>query len=210
VLALSACSHESGESPGSELRPGTNTWFEEVAAQSGLDFQYQTGHSGRYLMPEIKGGGVGLLDYDADGLLDIFCVQAGALDPANTQRLTHRLFRNLGNWQFQDVTATAGVGGDGRYGMGCACADYDGDGHVDIHITHVQGSLLYRNNGDGTFTDVTAQAGLTNVAWGVGSSFFDLDGDSHLDLFIANYLRWNFAAEVECFPAAGCLTIARP
>ena len=128
VLVLSACSHESSESPGSEVRLGTNTWFEEVAAQSGLDFQYQTGHSGQYLMPEIKGGGVGLLDYDADGLLDVFCVQAGALDPAKTQRLTHRLFRNLGNWRFQDVTATAGVAGDGRYGMGCACADYDGDG----------------------------------------------------------------------------------
>jgi hypothetical protein len=203
VLVLSACSPESGESPGSEVRIGTDTWFEEVAAQSGLDFQYRTGHSGRYLMPEIKGGGVGLLDYDADGLLDVFCVQAGVLDPTNNQRPTHRLFRNLGNWQFQDVTATAGVGGDGRYGMGCACADYDGDGHVDIHLTHVQGSLLYRNNGDGTFSDVTAQAGLTNVTWGVGSTFFDLDGDSQLDLFIANYLRWNLEAEVECFSRGG-------
>ena len=154
-------------------------------------------------MPEIKGGGVGLLDYDGDGLLDIFCVQAGALDPANTNRPTHRLFRNRGGWQFEDVTASADVAGDGRYGMGCACADFDGDGHVDIHITHVQGSLLYRNNGDGTFSDVTTQAGLTNNAWGVGSSFFDLDGDSNLDLFIANYLRWTIQAEVDCFSRGG-------
>jgi enediyne biosynthesis protein E4 len=207
LTLLAGCSPEPGDSPTpdprQEVAVSADPWFEEVAAPSGITFEYQTGHSGRYLMPEIKGGGVGLLDFDGDGLLDIFCVQAGALDPSNTLRPTHRLFRNLGNWQFEDVTESAGVGGDGRYGMGCACADFDGDGHVDIHITHVQGSLLYRNNGDGTFSDVTDRAGLTNVAWGVGSAFFDLDGDSHLDLFIANYLRWTIAGEVDCFSRGG-------
>jgi enediyne biosynthesis protein E4 len=174
-------------------------WFEEVSAAAGVQFRYETGFSGRHLMPEIKGGGVGLLDYDGDGLLDIFCVQAGSLHPGQTNPPGHRLFRNLGNWRFEDVTETAGVAGDGRYGMGVACVDFDGDGLVDIHITHVQGSLLYRNNGDGTFTDVTHAAGLTNASWGVGSAFFDMNNNGHLDLVIANYLRWSIQTETDCF-----------
>jgi hypothetical protein len=208
LILLAACSPDpppTGEIERPAELSDTLPWFEEISVSSGVQFIYQTGHSGEYLMPEIKGGGAGLLDYNNDGLLDLFCVQGGSLDPARIERPTHKLFRNLGNWQFEDVTLSAGVGGDGRYGMGCACADFDGDGHVDIHVTHVQGSLLYRNNGNGTFTDVTAKAGLTNNHWGVGSAFFDLDGDSHMDLFMANYLRWTRDAEVDCFSRGGMI-----
>jgi enediyne biosynthesis protein E4 len=191
------------DAPDRSMTSHSAPWFEEVAATSGVRFRYETGFSGRHLMPEIKGGGVGLLDYDGDGLLDIFCVQGGSLHPGDQPDADlprgHRLFRNLGNWKFEDVTEAAGVAGDGRYGMGVACADYDGDGWVDIHITHVQGSLLYRNNGDGTFTDVTQEAGLTHGAWGVGSAFFDMNHNGQLDLVIANYLRWSIESEVNCF-----------
>jgi hypothetical protein len=204
----SACSRSPVETAAGPQRDrptpaASEPWFEELAAQAGVVFRYQTGHAGRHFMPEIKGGGVGLLDYDGDGLLDIFCVQAGSLHPGATPTTGHRLFHNLGNWEFEDVTERAGVRGDGRYGMGCACADYDGDGRVDIHVTHVQGSLLYHNNGDGTFSDVTRAAGLTNVAWGVSSAFFDYDNDGHLDLVIANYLRWSVETEVDCFSRGG-------
>jgi hypothetical protein len=205
---LASCSPQpgdpaSGSSPAPPEARAAAPWFEEVAAAAGLEFRYQTGHSGRHLMPEIKGGGVGLLDYDGDGLLDVFCVQAGSLHPGARPSTGHKLFRNLGSWRFADVTAAAGVKGDGRYGMGCACADYDADGDVDIHVTHVQGSLLYRNNGDGTFQDVTREAGLTTAAWGVSSAFFDYDGDGHLDLVVANYLRWSLETEVDCFSRGG-------
>jgi hypothetical protein len=181
----------------------TEPWFEEVATSAGVRFTYQTGHSGRYLMPEIKGGGGGLLDYDGDGLLDLFCVQAGSLHPEVTQRPTHKLFRNLGDWKFADVTEQAGVAGTGRFGMGCACADYDNDGDVDLFITHVGANLLYRNNGDGTFTDVTQSAGVAATTWGVSSAFFDYDGDGWLDLVVANYLRWSLEVETDCFSRGG-------
>jgi enediyne biosynthesis protein E4 len=208
LVAFPACSpsdhssRSSGIDPSAELQP--EPWFEEVAGSAGVDFRYQTGFSGRHLMPEIKGGGVGLLDFDGDGLLDIFCVQGGSLHTDRLHAIAdgpkgHRLYRNLGQWQFEDVTEIAGVAGDGRYGMGVACVDFDGDGWVDIHITHVQGSLLYRNNGDGTFTDVTQEAGLTHGAWGVGSAFFDMNHNGHLDLVIANYLRWSIQTETDCF-----------
>ncbi len=178
-------------------------WFEEVALSAGVDFTYHTGHEGRYYMPEIKGGGGGLLDFDGDGLLDLFCVQAGSLHPEVTHRPTHKLFHNLGGWKFADVTEKAGVAGIGRFGMGCACGDFNNDGRPDIFITHVGANLLYRNNGDGTFTDVTQSAGVAATTWGVSAAFFDYDGDGWLDLVVANYLRWSPEVETDCFSRGG-------
>ena len=185
-------------------------WFEEVAAAAHVDFHHASGHAGRFLMPEMETGGVGLLDYDGDGYLDIFCVQGGSLDPAETNRPTCKLYHNLGGWKFEDVTARAGVGGHGEYGMGCACADYDGDGRVDILVTTVTGPILYHNNGDGTFTDMTRAAGLTNRSWGTSCAFVDYDGDGKLDLVIANYLRWSAATELECFSQGGAPDYCSP
>src|SRR5207302_2255057 len=91
-------------------RPPATPWFEEVAAKANFNFRHFSGHKKRFYMPEMETGGVGLLDYDADGLLDIYCVNCGALDPAATNRSGNRLYRNLGNWRFEDVTERAGVG----------------------------------------------------------------------------------------------------
>jgi hypothetical protein len=179
-------------------------WFEEIAAQAGVNFRFSTGHQpGRYYMPEVKGGGLGLLDYDKDGYLDIFCVQAGAIDPAVTNRPVHKLFRNLGNLKFQDVTDQAGIIDNGSYGVGCACGDYNNDGFPDIYVTALGTNVLYRNNGNGTFTDVTQAAGADHAGWGASSAFFDYDGDGNLDLIIANYIKWSREAEVECYSRAG-------
>ncbi|MBU6400292.1 MAG: VCBS repeat-containing protein [Verrucomicrobia bacterium] len=178
-------------------------WFEEVAARAHVDFQHTSGHTRRFYMPEMETGGVGLLDYDGDGLLDIFCVQGGSLDPAVTNRPGCKLYHNLGHWQFEDVTARAGVGGHGEYGMGCACADYDGDGRVDIYVTTLGHNLLYHNNGDGTFTEVATRAGVTNGSWSTSAAFFDYDGDGRLDLMVANYLHWSIATELDCFSRGG-------
>jgi len=187
IALLAGCSKPPDSAPPrhTAARPATNSepWFEDVAAAAGIPFQMTTGHrAGHYLMPEIKGGGVGVLDYDGDGRLDIFCVQAGSLYPDATNRPTHKLYRNLGNWKFQDVTEAAGIRGNGSFGMGVACGDYNHDGHVDIYVTALGTNTLYRNNGDGTFTDVTREAGVGHVAWGTSAAFFDYDGDGNLDL----------------------------
>src|SRR6516162_6478698 len=89
--------------------PKPQPWFEEVAAKSGVTFWHSSGHTTRLYMPEIKSGGVGLLDYDRDGLLDILCVNGGSLDPSATNRPGPRLYHNLGHWKFEDVTERAGI-----------------------------------------------------------------------------------------------------
>ena len=207
-LLLGACS-KSPPGPASSEQTTTTAakpsapWFEEVAAKSGLDFRHTSGHTTRYYMPEINAGGVGLLDFDGDGLLDVFCVNGGSLDPSVTNRPGHKLYRNLGHWKFEDVTQRAGVGGNGGYGMGCACADYDGDGHVDLYVSQVGRNILYHNNGDGTFTDVTEQAGVSVSSWSTSCAFFDYDGDGRLDLIVANYLKWSRETELNCYSRGG-------
>jgi hypothetical protein len=179
-------------------------WFEEVSAEANVRFQMMTGHRpGQYLFPEIKGGGLGVLDYDNDGWLDIFCVQTGSLHADETNRLTHKLFRNLGNWKFEDVTELAGVSGGNTYCMGCACGDFNGDRHVDIYVTGLNTNTLFRNNGNGTFTDVTSQAGVVGGGWSMSSAFLDYDRDGRMDLAVANYVKWSRAIEMPCFSQGG-------
>ncbi len=213
VLALTAigllvaCSRQAippaATSPASAAAPA-GPWFEEGARQAGIDFQMTTGHRpGKYLMPEIKGGGVGLLDYDGDGLLDIFCVQAGSLYPDATNHPGHKLYHNDGNWRFTDVTERAGVRGNGAFGMGCAVGDYNRDGRPDLYVTALGPNQLFRNNGDGTFTDVSEAAGVADRGWGASAAFVDYDLDGHLDLVVANYIRWSREIEVECFSQGG-------
>jgi hypothetical protein len=209
-LALAGCSKTPLEKGSIDSQTRTNAadkaaepWFEEIAVRAKLDFRHSSGHSTRFYMPEMATGGVGLLDFDGDGLLDVFCVNGGSLDPAATHRPGNKLYRNLGNWKFEDVTDRAGVGGHGEYGMGCACADYDGDGDTDIYVTNLGENTLYRNNGDGTFTDVTRQAGVADEAWSTSSAFFDFDGDGNLDLIVANYLKWSRETEVNCYSRGG-------
>ena len=175
-------------------------WFREAAQDTGLVFTYESGAGERFRFPEIMGGGVGLLDYDNDGWLDVYLLQGGQLvleeDQVNTS--TNKLFRNLGNGKFEDVTEQAKVGHTG-YGMGIACGDYDRDGDTDIFLTNVGANVLYQNQGDGTFVDVTKKLKLEDVRWGTSAAFVDIDDDRDLDLFVVNNLGWSEATEVECF-----------
>jgi enediyne biosynthesis protein E4 len=177
-------------------------WFEEAAAQAGIEFQWISGHDGTFYFPEIMGGGVCLLDFDGDGFLDVYLVQGGYLGDPERAQPGNRLFRNLGDGRFEDVTEDAGVGDTG-YGMGCACADFDGDGLVDIYVTNVGENVLYRNNGDGTFSNVTEQAGVGDPGWGTSAAFFDFDHDGHLDLVVVNYIHWSPETEIACFSRGG-------
>ena len=184
-------------------------WFEEVADRSGIDFVHRSGHADRYLFPEIMAGGVGLLDYDNDGHLDIYFVQGGQLDSPTTSTQGNRLYRNRGDATFEDVTERAGVG-DVGYGMGCACGDYDADGDVDIYVTNFGPNKLYRNNGDGTFTDVSREAGVDDSSWSSSALFMDYDGDGRLDLFVVNYIRWSPGREQDCFSRGGLKDYCHP
>jgi hypothetical protein len=182
--------------------PGT-PWFEPIDASSGLDFRHSTGKTGRYYLPEMETGGVGLIDFDRDGLMDVVCIDGGSLEPGKPVAPRHRLYRNLGGWKFADVTASSGFACPDGYGMGCAVGDYDGDGWPDLYVTQLGSNHLFRNNGNGTFTDVTAKAGVAVHSMSTSAAFVDYDGDGRLDLMVVNYVRWTPAAEIECYSSGG-------
>ena len=185
-------------------------WFREVAAGSGITFRHASGFRGQHCMPEINTGGVGLLDFDNDGLLDVFCVTGGSVHPDVPNPPGHRLFRNLGNWHFEDVTARAGVGANTQYGMGVACGDFDGDGWTDIYLLNLGINILYRNLGDGRFVDVTRPAGVGDPGWSSSAAFVDYDGDAHLDLFVTHYIHWSLATEIPCASRGGAPDYCSP
>lgn len=206
LLSSTGCSDKNSNSrktADSPPKPETKAWFSEASTNSGLIFRHSSGYSGRRLMPEMMTGGAGVLDFDKDGLMDVYLVDGGSADPSRPVKSGNRLFRNLGGFKFEDVTARAGLDSGNDYGMGCACADFDGDGWVDLYVTNLKGNRLFRNRGNGTFEDVTRRAGVADGAWGTSAAFFDYDLDGDLDLVIANYLRWSIEAEIQCYSRGG-------
>jgi hypothetical protein len=170
-----------------------------------------SGETAKKHLPATMSGGIAVLDYDGDGLLDVFLVNGGELPSGRKTSSAHlnRLFRNRGQMQFEDVTAKAGVGG-AEYSFAASAGDYDGDGRPDLLVTTLRGVLLYRNRGDGTFADVTARSGINNRGrWAVGAAWLDFDGDGDLDLFLVNYVVWDPAQEPEC-KTAGRVDFCHP
>src|SRR6201988_4849595 len=158
----------------------------EPTLPRGLEFIHRNSPTAQKYLIETMGGGVALLDYNNDGLLDIFLVNSGKLtSPMHTPEdfsrhdplYWNRLFRQNRDGSFTDVTAAAGLSnaGDGNYGMGVAVGDYDNDGYPDLYVTSYGKNVLYHNNGDGTFTDVTAKAGVAGGGWSVSAGFFEYD-----------------------------------
>jgi len=181
----------------------------EVRPQSGLDFILQNSPTPQKHLIETMPGGVALLDYNNDGLLDIFFVNGGRITtpiqkPDNFDRhdplYWNRLYRQNKDGSFTDVTQQAGLAnvGDGNYGMGVAVGDYDNDGYPDLFVTNYGKNILYHNNGDGTFTDVTAKAGVAGGGWSVSAGFFDYDNDGKLDLFVTRYMEWDTQHSKDC------------
>jgi enediyne biosynthesis protein E4 len=183
-------------------------WFVDLASAAGVEFHYVNGGRGEYWFPEIMGGGVALFDYDGDGLLDIYLVQGGALGPGiGDDQRGHgdRLLRNVSTrgadgrlqLRFEDVTESAGIRAFG-YGMGVAIGDINGNGHPDIYVLNFGPNQLWRNNGDGTFTEIAAAAGVDDPSWSVSASFADLDGDGLPELYVANYAEYDFDSHRQC------------
>src|SRR6201984_3426541 len=175
----------------------------------GLDFHHVNSPTPQKYLIETVGGGVALLDYNNDGLLDIFLVNSGRLtSPMQTPetfdrhapQYWNRLYRQNRDGSFTDVTAAAGLAnaGDGNYGMGVAVGDYDNDGYPDLYVTSYGKNILYHNNRDGTFTDVTDKAGVAAGGWSVSAGFFDYDNDGKLDLFVTRYMDWDFKHSKTC------------
>lgn len=171
--------------------------FEECAEQRGLRFTWRSGHAGRYLNPEIVGGGVALIDHDDDGDLDVFLVQGGGV--LSPQQDGDRLFANDGAGRFTDVTEASGIR-EAAFGMGAAVGDYDDDGDEDLYVTNLGPNVLWRNDG-GRFTDATATAGVGDPGWSSSAGFVDVEGDGDLDLFVCNYILWTPGRERACLDA---------
>ena len=166
--------------------------FTDIRKAAGITWKQDSTESDQKYYLETMGTGVAWIDYDQDGLLDLYLVQAGATDAYKPSTPLHSaLYRNNGDGTFTDLTAKAGVGGDGHYGQGVAVGDFDNDGYPDLYVTGYGSAILYHNNGNGTFTDVTAQAGVADSGqWSTSAGWFDFDKDGWLDLIVANYLQW--------------------
>jgi len=144
------------------------------------------------------GGGGGFIDYNGDGLLDIYLVcYSQTTQAAGRTKLRDVLYRNNGNGTFTDVTETAGLT-NSMIGMGLAVGDYNNDGSPDLYVTGYGASKLFLNNGKGAFTDVTSKAGVNNKLWGTSAAFFDYDNDGYLDLFVCNYLNFDPDGNIPC------------
>jgi hypothetical protein len=173
-----------------------------MTASSGVVHRYRNGEEAeRYTILESLGGGVALLDYDQDGLLDIFVTGGGTFGPNDTLvPCPNRLYRNEGGWHFRDVTEEAGLAGALFYSHGCAVGDYDNDGWPDLLVTGYGRLALYHNN-HGKFEEVTQKAELLRKGgphWSTSAAWADLNGDGRPDLFVAHYVDWSFAKDPAC------------
>lgn len=173
-------------------------YFEHLGKEAGLDFRREDDIRGLRRIFESTGGGVGAIDLDNDGLLDLFYTGAcrlplepGALKP------TCALFRNIGSMRFSSVTQPTRLI-QGGYCQGVTVGDFDNDGFDDLYVTAFGENRLWKNCGDGTFTDDTESAGVRHSSWSTSCAFADLDTDGDLDLYVANYLKDSAEHPLQC------------
>ena len=174
--------------------------FRDVTKSAGITFKHDNAASPERYLIETMGSGAAWLDYDNDGYLDLYLVNSAptkVYTPAKPLRSA--LYRNNGDGAFTDITEKAGVAAEGLFGMGVAVGDYDNDGFPDLYVAGYARSILYHNNGNGTFTDVTAKAAVANTGkWASSAAWFDYDHDGRLDLAIANYVDFTPEKNLIC------------
>jgi enediyne biosynthesis protein E4 len=196
--------------------PLISGWFTDLAKRSNLPYRTNNGFTGRKYFPQPMCGGIAILDYDNDGNMDIFFANGAKMPELNktSPDYYNSLVRNRGDGTFEDVTAKAGLAGEKLgYSFGVAAGDYDNEGHEDIFVANAGRNTLYRNNGDGTFTDVTEGSGLDRKPeklLSVGAAWFDYDNDGLLDLFVTNYTFWTPATDRVCLVEASTEAYCMP
>jgi hypothetical protein len=190
ILVLFSAS-PSGQSGKPAARPAP--LFTDVTTTAKIAFVHDAGASPEKRMMETFGSGVAWIDYDSDGFQDLYLVNGAEGSP-------NALYRNNRDGTFVDVTEQARVGARTGYRTGVAVGDFDNDGHPDLYVTALGANILYRNNGDGTFGDVTTTAGVAGPAdeWSTSTGFFDYDRDGDLDLYVANYLDYRLSSNPYC------------
>jgi enediyne biosynthesis protein E4 len=174
--------------------------YADVRESARITFQQDATQTEEKYYLETMGTGVAWIDYDQDGLMDLYFVQSAATDLYRPPRpIRSALYHNNGDGTFTDVTEKAGVGGEGHYGQGVAVGDFDNDGYPDLYVTGYERAILYHNNGNGTFTDITAKAGVADGGgWSTSAGWFDYDKDGWLDLVVTNYIEWSPKNNVWC------------
>ncbi|MEN8116594.1 MAG: VCBS repeat-containing protein, partial [Bacteroidota bacterium] len=198
ILGLFLYGCQSGNSSKeANLEPpeSNNEFFQDITKDIGLDFKHSIGDDHLSNLVESVGGGAAFLDYNQDGYLDLYICNGTYLDSLSTgdkpkAKLENRLYRNLQNGTFENVTAKAKVGHTG-YGMGLTVGDYDNNGYPDIYVSNHGKNILYKNNGNGTFKDVTDKAGVGGNECSVGAVWFDYNNDGNLDLYVGNYIKFD-------------------
>ena len=192
----------SGQAKPNSIPAATPVTFVEVPpAQSKITWVHDNGRSELRHLPETCGGGGLFFDFDNDGWMDIYLVNSGPsdfYDPKTPPK--NALYRNNGDGTFTDVTDKAGVacGRMGHFGMGAAAADYDGDGWQDLYVTNYGTNVLFHNNGNGTFANVTDTAGVAAPNWSTCATWFDFDNDSKLDLFVSSFVQYSGSGTIFC------------
>ena len=177
------------------------TFVEVPPAQSKITWVHDNGRSELRHLPETCGGGGLFFDFDNDGWMDIYLVNSGPSDFYTPKTpIKNALYRNNGDGTFTDVTDKAGVacGQMGNFGMGAAAADFDGDGFQDFYVTNYGVNVLFHNNGNGTFTNVTDKAGVAAPNWSTCATWFDYDNDSKLDLFVSSFVQYSGNGTIFC------------
>ncbi len=190
LLAAIACVHSAAPpvaAPAASAAVGFR--FVDAAAPAGLTRALLAGRPGKDHLLDSAGAGAAFLDYDRDGILDVYLVNDWRIDGNRiVERGRNALYRGRPGGRFEDVTDAAGVDGGGRWGAAVVAADYDDDGWVDLLVTNFGPNTLYRNFGNGRFENVAPRLGIESPGWNTGAAFFDADGDGDLDLYIAAYI----------------------
>ncbi|MBP89156.1 MAG: RNA-binding protein [Planctomycetaceae bacterium] len=210
VAAFAFGCRDAKNPPGKEQTPGavaqseippqdhSPAWFREVTDASGVQFRHFSGVGDDKPFPAANGSGVGALDYDRDGQLDLYFATGTSIPlEAAVATRTDRFYRNDGNWKFSDVTTLANLGRAG-FSAGIAAADYNNDGFTDLYVTRFGSNMLYCNQGDGTFEEVSIVSGADHDGWASSAAFFDSNADGALDLYVCNYAKWDYKDHVFC------------
>jgi hypothetical protein len=204
------------------VEPRETDWFEDMTRESGVEFTYRNGvEGGEFTILETVGGGVAVVDYDADGDLDLFFPGGGWIGRGDAASAKTRvggrepgLFRNDGDWRFTAVSEASHLVGPGLatgdYTHGASVADYNCDGFPDLFVTAYGRCRLFQNRGDGTFEDASESTGASFIGWSTAAAWGDINGDGFADLYVGQYLDWSPDREVACQDVHGRRDVCPP